>query len=549
MADQKSIREQEEARQKILDTFLAIYNREEEEKYTLQKAQSLGITYVNLVGQRLESKILSIIPEDIVKSYGLIAYSKSGPEVKVASFDPKNTVIQAVLKDLEESSGFKFTLALASRSSIRYGQKVYDLIVPKKVLQVKIQEGVTLESKIRTLSQLKEAMEKASTTELVDLILSGAIASQASDIHLEPSEKKLRVRYRIDGVLHDVVFLPKETIKPISSRLKFLAKLKLDVTRQPQDGKFFIRLDERRIDVRLSSLPSSGGESLTLRIFDKEAESLVLEELGLGSEDYKKVEEVLAKSSGMILSCGPTGSGKTTTLYAILDKLNKPGINIITLEDPIEYSLPGIVQSQVDEEVGYNFKTGLRSILRQDPDVIMVGEIRDLETAEMAVQAALTGHIMLSTLHTNDASGAIPRLIDLGVKPFLIVNALNLVIAQRLVRRICQECKESYFPPQEIEKAILSQLSKIKKSLSGFQLYRGRGCDGCNQTGYKGRIGIFEVLIITGEIQDLILKQASSLDIKKAALEAGLRTMEQDGLLKAIEGVTTPEEIWRVIKE
>lgn len=552
MADQNPISKEEKEKQEVLNAFLGMLNREEEEEQTLKRAQSQGMAYVNLVGYSLDSQTLSVIPEEFVRDYGLIAYAKSGKNIKVATLDPQNAVIRSALKTLEETTDHKFFITMVSRSSIRYGQKVYDLIVPRKTgEEVSLEEEISLKGEVKSLDELKGKIQGVPTTEIVDLILIGAVSAGASDIHLEPTQKELRIRYRIDGFLHDIALFPKEEIKPITSRIKFLAKLKLDITREPQDGKFFVKTKDKRIDIRVSSLPAASGENLVLRLFDKEAQSLVLEELGLIGNDYKKVEGSLQKSSGMVLVCGPTGSGKTTTLYAILDRLNKPGINIITLEDPIEYSLSGITQSQVDEGAGYDFQTGLRSILRQDPDIIMIGEIRDKDTAEMATHAALTGHIVLSTLHTNDAPGAIPRLIDLGVKPFLIVNAISLIIAQRLVRKICESCKEEYEPAPEIKEEIKKALSNLPGQTinSDHRLYRGKGCQKCHQTGYKGRIGIFEILPITEEINKLILKGASGSEIKKEALASGMKTMEQDGLLKAIQGMTSAEEVWRVVRE
>jgi len=532
--------------------FLGALNRQEEEKLTQALASQLNLPYVNLSGYPLEADILAIIPEEYVKLYGLIAYGKEGKKVKVAVLDAQNPAIISALKDLQKATGYEFVLALASNSSIRYGQQIYGLLVTeKKTEEVSIEKEETLsfEEEIKNLADLKEKISRVPTTKIVDVILAGAVKTGASDIHLEPGEKEIRLRYRLDGVLHDIAFFPKEIQKPLTSRLKFLAKMKLDVTRQPQDGRFFIRADKRRIDIRVSSLPSSYGESLSLRLFDQGVTSLSLENLGLDKEDYLKVERAIKKPYGLILVCGPTGSGKTTTLYAILDKINQPGVNIITLEDPIEYTLPGVTQSQVDPEVGYDFATGLRSILRQDPDILMVGEIRDLETAEMAIHAALTGHLVLSTLHTNDAAGAIPRLIDMKVRPFLIVNALNLVIAQRLVRRICPQCKKEYQAPEATLKIISEVLGKEAPKGKELTLWRGEGCDFCNQTGFKGRIGIFEILKMTEEMAQLALKEAPVLEIKKAALKAGTRSLQQDGFLKALQGITTIEEVLRVTQE
>ncbi len=529
-----------------------IVHQEEEEK-VIQKAAKLGFDYVNLITYPLKPEILEIIPEELVKKYNLIAYTKSGKNVKVAALEPQNPEIQKALKILEDSSDFLFSLSLASKSSIDFAQKSYSLLVHHESKQSSVdiseKEGKQFASEIENLTQLKNKISQVATTKLVDIILAGAVKTQSSDIHIEVTETEVRIRYRIDGILQDVASFSSSVYHSVISRIKFLAKLKMDITNIPQDGKFFIKIGEKRIDIRVSSLPTVWGENVVMRLFDQEAVALNLDQLGLTDTNYQKVKKSITSPCGMTLVTGPTGSGKTTTLYAILQKLNRSERKIITLEDPIEYNLPGISQSQVNPKVDFDFATGLKSILRQDPDVLMIGEIRDYETADMAVHSALTGHIVLSTLHTIDAAGALPRLVDIGIKPFLVTDAINIVISQRLVRRICLKCKEEYQPSESIKKEIQERLAKFKIENSNFKLWRGKGCINCNNTGYRGRIGLFEVLEMSDEIEELVLNSATVSEINEKAVEQKMLTIEQDGLQKVLSGITTIDEIWRVVKE
>ncbi len=525
--------------------------RQEEEEFVIKQARLLGVDYVNLTGYPLESETLSSVPEELIKKYRVIPYKKEGKLVKLAVADTKDKKTAELIKTLESSTKYRFEPALASKSSLLYGIKSYDLIVSHE--EKVAEEKISFEEKIKHLTDLKEAITKVPTTKLVDTILSGGLATGCSDIHIEPRENDIKIRYRLDGVLHDVALLSKTVFKPIIARIKFLSKLKLDITRSPQDGKFFVYYKNQRVDIRTSVLPTMHGETIVMRLFGAEAVSLRLDSLGLLPDDLKSLSEALKKTHGMVLITGPTGSGKTTSLYAILNKLSRPEIKIITLEDPVEYHLENITQSQVDPDSGYTFASGLRSILRQDPDVVMIGEIRDFETAEMASNAALTGHIVLSTLHTNDAAGAIPRLVDLGVKPFLIAHAINLIIAQRLVRKICSVCKEKFKPSESYLKTINKMIEKMPeirkpKNLPQF-FYRGKGCLACNKTGYKDRLGIFEIFKVDETIENLILSGSTIGAFKKEALKKGMITMEQDGVLKVIDGITTLEEVQRVTRE
>ena len=423
-------------------------------------------------------------------------------------------------------------------------------------IKVTSQEFKDFEKKVKNVSQLKKVIEaviKAPITDLLKTILLGAITLEASDIHIEPGEEDVRLRVRIDGILHEVFVFDHTVFKKLLSRIKLLSGLKLNVTNRPQDGRFTVSLlDLFDIEIRASTLPSEYGETVVLRLLNPK-NLIEIEQLGLRKDLLEVFEKEIRKPNGMMIVTGPTGSGKTTTLYAILKRINKPEIKIITIEDPIEYHLAGLSQTQVDPSKGYTFASGLRSIVRQDPDVILVGEIRDLETAEIACQAALTGHLVFSTLHTNDAAGAVARLIDLGVKPVTIAPALNVVIAQRLPRRLCKKCAKFTKPSPEELKKIKRALVKVKKEIlppaffkPDLKIGRAVGCEDCNFTGYRGRIGIYEAFIIDDEMERFILKSPSIVDMRELAIKKGMVPMYQDGLIKVLEGITTIEEVERV---
>ncbi len=421
----------------------------------------------------------------------------------------------------------------------------------KIVEEVQITEKERIE-KINNIFDFKEEIEKSkneSISEIVQILLGGAINLDASDLHFEPREKDCRVRIRLDGVLHDVLALEKEVYEKLLSRLKLLSGIKLNITDRPQDGRFTVLLNNLEIEIRASTLPSKYGETFVMRILNPK-NLLFLEELGLREELLEIVKREIKKPNGMIIVTGPTGSGKTTTLYACLRKVNKPELKIITIEDPIEYRLEGIEQTQVDPEHGYDFANGLRAIVRQDPDIILVGEIRDSETAKIAIQAALTGHLVFTTLHTNDAAGTIVRLQALGESPVNIAPAINLAIAQRLVRRVCKKCVKFEKPTEEEREKIKKSFAKIKKKMPPFEkIPRAKGCKDCNFTGYRGRIGIFEAFLVDDEMEKFILKSPSVAQLREKAIEKGMVPMYQDGLLKVIEGMTTIEEVERVASQ
>ena len=400
---------------------------------------------------------------------------------------------------------------------------------------------------------MQEKFANVSVTDVLSLMIAAALKINSSDIHVEAEENGIAVRYRIDGILHDVATLPKDQWKRFVSRIKLLSALKINVNDRPQDGRVTLALGSGNLDVRVSTMPTIHGESVVMRILHSGSKGVTFDELGLRGAAYDRLKREVERPNGMIITTGPTGSGKTTTLYGILRTLNKPGVKIITLEDPIEIKMDGINQSQVDISKDYTFAKGLRSILRQDPDICMVGEIRDLESAEIAIQAALTGHLMLSTIHTNSASGAIPRFLSMGVKPFLLAPALNAVIGQRLVRRICQFCmEEEQLDAEKLDrvKKLLSELPDSEKNnvdLNNLHFYKGKGCEKCSGLGYKGRIGIYEIFAMTKEIEQVILStEVSEYKIQDLAVKDGMTTMVQDGLLKALDKVTSLEEVFRV---
>ena len=465
----------------------------------------------------------------------------------------RNTITLAVATPLDLLAIDKLRLLLKAR--------IAEVLVPEKDFEKALakyygDEEQNLSSMIEEISDTDikfvtradnevteaELAEEAPIVKLVNLLVLDAFRSRSSDIHIEPLENKFRIRYRIDGVLHEVPGPPMRLKGPVISRVKLLAGMDISEKRLPQDGHIRINLGGKDVDLRASALPAFYGESVVLRILDKSSVLIGLEELGFLPEERKSFERLIEIPNGVILVTGPTGSGKTTTLYSCLNTINRPDKKLVTVEDPVEYQLEGINQVQVKPQIGLTFATGLRHILRQAPDVIMVGEIRDKETADIAITAALTGHLVFSTLHTNDAPGAVTRLIDMGMKPFLIASSVQAIMAQRLVRTICPKCKEPFHPHLEG----LKELRLLEKDLSRATFYHGKGCTECNHTGYKGRIGIFELLLINDIIRELILEKASSARIKEKAVEMGMRTLRQDGLIKAMQGVTTISEVARV---
>ena len=548
-----------EEKKEKLEEHLSKIKIGQEEKVAEEKAKTTGFPYFNLAGLPIAPEVLVLMPEEEAVKFQALCFFKIGKEVRLGAVNPKAAEIAELKSRLEKEHQVTVQVYLISQHSFNSALKLYKTI-PKireiiKGVKISQAELEKYQVKIKTFKDLNKAVQGVAVTDVVTLIIAASIPSRASDIHIEAEEKDVKVRFRIDGILIDVAKLEKKVWPQVVNRIKLLSSLKINITDRPQDGRFTIYLAEDKIDVRVSCLPTAFGESIVMRLLRSSAASLAFKELGLRDKSFEQLRREVERPNGMIVTTGPTGSGKTTTLYAILNKLNKPETKIITLEDPIEYRLEGINQSQVQHEKGYTFAKGLRSILRQDPDVVMVGEIRDLETAEISIQAALTGHLVVSTLHTNDAAGAIPRFLSMGAKPFLLAPALNAVIGQRLVRRICKECKEEVKLDAETlsrVRKLLSELSekyKAKIDFDKMKFYHGKGCDKCQSIGYKGRVGIYEVFTMTPEIEKVILSgSVSEYQMKEVAIKAGMITMVQDGLIKALDGVTTVEEVFRVIE-
>ncbi|MFH1453802.1 MAG: type IV-A pilus assembly ATPase PilB [Armatimonadota bacterium] len=510
----------------------------------------LGIKFVNLNELELDPDFVKSVPDHLAQRYKVIPVDQKEEKLTLAMVDPTDVV---ALDDIRLVTGLNIDPVIATEEAVNsaiaryYG--VTDIAEAEETVKdiaidahgpLEIEEGKEEEISV---DKLKELVDEAPIVRVVNLIISQAINDKASDIHIEPDAKSVRVRYRIDGVLHDVMSPPKHIQAPMVSRIKIMANMDIAERRIPQDGKIHLRHEKKEYDLRVSSLPVIYGEKIVMRILDKSSIMLGLDKLGFYSEIQGEFEDIVEKPYGMILVTGPTGSGKSTTLYSCLHKLNRGDNNIITIEDPVEYQLPGINQVQVNEKAGLTFANALRCFLRQDPDIIMVGEIRDSETAKIAIEAALTGHLVLSTLHTNDAAGAITRLIEMGVEPFLVASSVIGVLAQRLPRVICSNCKEAYNPPAES----VRKFGFAAQSDSQVTFYKGVGCDNCKQTGYKGRTGVYELLPVSDRLKGLILKKASTNEIKQAGVEEGMKTLQDDGLRKVLEGVTTIEDCLRVV--
>jgi type IV pilus assembly protein PilB len=521
----------------------------------------MGLPYVDLRQVELDRKILFKIPEQVAKQYLVAAFARSGSNrYKIAMADPRDVQALQAVEFATKQGSLQADLYVASQESLRAAIQQYGSLtgeVTEVLNEAKKDEEVEdVEEDLQSAQQLERVVSDAPMAKAVGAILKYAAQTGVSDIHIEPTETEIRIRYRIDGVLANTVNLPRKAHAALVSRIKVLSNMKIDESRVPQDGRFNSMFDNKEIDFRVSTFPTMHGEKVVLRLLDKSSGVKTLEEIGVSGRGFDKLVEGINRPYGMTLVTGPTGSGKSTTLYAALGRLNDVAVNIVTLEDPVEYDMVGINQSQINPEIGYDFANGLRSILRQDPDIVMVGEIRDRETAEMAVQAALTGHIVFSTLHTNDAAGALPRLIDMEVEPFLIASSVNTILAQRLVRKICSHCKR----PAEISDSERETVQKIiadmpkqtrekLKPLGEYTFQKGEGCNACNKTGYKGRTGIFEVLPLTEPVKDLLLQRADGTDIKEEAIKEGMVTMQQDGILKALDGITTVEEVMIRTKE
>lgn len=531
----------------------------EKEVEAMRLAASVGLPHIDLEKFPISQQALRQIPKEQAEALQAVCFYFTQDEIRIGARDANSQAVRDLLFTLQEQNHANGGLYVISEKSYKRVLKLYDTLPVVKAItkdiSIHAEDVEKVQATVNDFRSLQAQLEKTSTTDILMLLLGAGLKLGASDVHIEAEEKGIMVRLRLDGILHDAAELPKEAYKQLNSRIKLMSSLKINITDKPQDGRFTIKITEGDVDVRVSTIPTVFGESVVLRLLHQAREGLTLEKIGLYGDAFGKLKREIERPNGMVITTGPTGSGKTTTLYAVLQLLNKPGVKIITLEDPVEYRMGGINQSQIDRSKEYTFAKGLRSILRQDPNIVMVGEIRDFETADIAVQAALTGHLLFSTIHTNNAAGAIPRFLSMGVKPFLLVYALNCVIGQRLVRRICENCKQPAEPtPEQLERIneIVERMpDKEKTAVKGKALsfFKGAGCEVCNKIGYKGRIGIYEIFVMTQTIKELTLTgQASEFEIEQAAVKEGMVTMVQDGILKALDGVTTVDEVFRVIE-
>lgn len=528
-----------------------------DDEITAILSRQYGVPSINLSFFDVDPSIVKLIPIETAQKYQILPLSRVGSTLTIAMIDPTNVF---AMDDIKFMTGFNIEPVVASETAIRESIDKYygstHAIELKKVMEdIAIidqrLEGddtsleLASEEEAIDLEGLEQAAEEAPIIKLVNLILSSALKRGASDIHIEPYEKEFRVRYRIDGMLYNIMNPPLKLKDAITSRIKIMAKLDISEKRLPQDGRIKVKMKNegkvKDLDFRVSVLPTLYGEKVVLRLLDKDNLMLDMTRLGFEPESLKKFESAILKPYGMVLVTGPTGSGKTNTLYSSIAQLNKIDTNVMTAEDPVEFNIPGINQVQMKEQIGLNFAAALRAFLRQDPNIILVGEIRDFETAEIAIKAALTGHLVLSTLHTNDAPSTISRLMNMGIEPFLVATSVHLICAQRLIRRVCKDCKEEVStPPQTLIEAGFSPTEAKKVST-----YRGKGCPTCNGTGYKGRVGLYEVMEINDDVRELVLIGASSLELKKKAVENGMITLRASGLQKLREGITTLEEVLR----
>jgi type IV pilus assembly protein PilB len=536
--------------------------RSEEEGLAEAMSGKFGVPYIDLTMTPINVDSLRLISEVESKEANVAVFNEVDRVVSIGVLSPQNTKTSEIINKLKEK-GYQIEMYMVSHASLSkvwslYKELSYSFETKSGALDISNEQITDFLSQVQTIGDVQkmigEVLEMKKSyriSRIMEIILAGAVALKASDIHIEPEAKYVRIRYRLDGMLTDILEFDTETYKLLLSRIKLVSNLKLNVAGS-QDGRFSIKVSQLEIEIRTSLLPGGNGESVVLRVLNPDAISVPLEEIGINPKLLKIIMTELVKPNGMILNTGPTGSGKTTTLYAFMKKIFQPEIKVITIEDPIEYHLPGITQTQVDEKKEYTFAEGLRSALRQDPDVIMVGEIRDRDTAEIAINSALTGHLVFSTLHTNTASGTFPRLIDLGVNPKIISSAINIAMAQRLVRKICQDCKKELPLEGEDKKTVDKVLESIsdKSIIDGLQTdhyYHGVGCDKCNGLGYRGRIGIFEAIIIDENIEKIIQENPSEREISKVSKSQNIPDMTQDGVIKVLQGVTSLEELRRVI--
>lgn len=534
-----------------------------EDKLAKLVSDFLKVPLIDLTQIKIPQDVLKIIPEPIARRHQVIAFRKKDKELDLAMTDPDDLQTREFVK---KKTGFLIKPYLATRTIMDFALSQYHTSLKaefEKILSTK-KEAKSKDGEAEEGQELKKMAEEIPVVRVVDTLLEYAIFESASDIHIEPQEKEVAVRYRIDGILHDVMTLPKVIQPALIARIKVLANLKIDEHRLPQDGRFKLQTDQYNISFRISTIPVFDGEKVVMRLLDEGAKAVTFEDLGFARTSLQIIQKNLLRPHGMTLITGPTGSGKSTTLYTILSKLNIKGVNISTIEDPIEYRIPGVNQMQVSPKIGLTFAMGLRALLRQDPNIIMIGEIRDLETAEESVHASMTGHVVLSTLHTNNAAGAVPRLLDMGVEPYLIASTLNTIVGQRLVRKLCPDCRVAKKLDEKTLQSLASDfdlehflemmkreevIEKKIKNIKDVEFFQSTGCDKCGQRGYRGRLGIYEVLDNTNQIQKLVLSRATTNQVQAQAVTDGMVLMWQDGFIKAHQGLTTIAEIMRVTKE
>jgi type IV pilus assembly protein PilB len=546
----EALRVQKETGGKLGETLIKL-GFVSEEDITECLSQQFGVPSINLAHFEIDASVIKLIPADVARKYNILPVNKTGATITIAMADPTNVF---AMDDIKFMTGYNVEPVVASELGIKaaidnYYGTASSLELKKVMEDLQQSESADLEvledEEELDVEALAEGAEEAPVVKLCNLILTDAIKRGASDIHIEPYEKEYRVRFRIDGILYEIMNPPLKLRDSITSRMKILAKLDISEKRLPQDGriKLKMKLNEKNkeLDFRVSVLPTLFGEKIVMRLLDKDNLRLDMTKLGFEPESLAKFEEAIFRPWGMVLVTGPTGSGKTNTLYSALSKVNSPEVNIMTAEDPVEFNLPGINQVQMKEAIGLNFAATLRSFLRQDPNIILVGEIRDFETAEIAIKAALTGHLVLSTLHTNDAPSTINRLMNMGIEPFLVATSVLLIAAQRLARRICASCKEEV----DVQPQALLNIGYKKDEIGTFKVYKGRGCDKCNNTGYKGRVALIEVMQIDDDMRDLILTGGTAIDLKRKAAENGMISLRRSGLVKIKEGITTIEEVVR----
>jgi type IV pilus assembly protein PilB len=538
--------------------------KKEEENLAEMLSKKYGVDYVDLSGITINTDALRLIPEDTARKTGIAAFKMVGRILSIAAQSPQKPDVQKIVRELE-SKDYRVNVYMVSTGSLekawgRYKDLSFAMATKAGSLDISSEEIESLSAKVKTIADIQNLVDETITvkrvyriSKIIGIMMAGAISLKASDIHIEPEATETRLRYRLDGVLVDIVNFDTETYDMLLSRIKLLSNLKLNIKQNAQDGRFSVKLSDKEIEIRTSILPGAYGESIVMRILNPDSIATPLEELGIPPKLLEIFTNQMNKPSGLILTTGPTGSGKTTTLYAFLRKVYEPGVKVITIEDPIEYHLQGIVQTQVEAEKGYTFAAGLRSTLRQDPDVILVGEIRDAETAEIAMHASLTGHLVFSTLHTNNAAGAFTRLIDLGINPKILTSGISVSIAQRLIRKVCSRCSTRVTVPEDKKAIFEFHIANIKRKGEAvlqetevFQANKG-GCEECNGTGYKGRVAVYEAIIIDKPVEESVFNNPSDREIALAADHQNILTLQEDGIQKVLDGISTIDELERVI--